>query len=76
MSPCHCVFFRKFVIQNIYDFEIDKSADFDKIQVKESPAVSGRSKSGDAAVVALLSKGYGNIALDNFMRHVDCSAFP
>jgi len=33
------------------------------MQLKESPAVSGHSKSGDAAAVALLSKGYGNIAL-------------
>ena len=31
----------------------------------ESPAVSGRSKSGDAAAVASYSKGYGNIALVN-----------
>ena len=37
--------------------------DFDRIQLKESPAVSGRSKSGDVAAVALLSKGYGDIAL-------------
>ena len=54
-----------------YDFEIEKSADFDKIQSEESPAVSGRSKSGDAAAVALLSKGYGDIALVNFVRHED-----
>ena len=41
---------------------------FGRIQLKESPAVSGRSKSGDAAAVALLSKGYGDIALVNFVR--------
>ena len=44
---------------------------FDKIQSKESPAVSGRSKSGDVATVALLSKGYGNIALVNFIKYED-----
>ena len=42
---------------------IDKLCAFANMQLKESPAVSGHSKSGDAAAVALLSKGYGNIAL-------------
>ena len=41
------------------------------MQPRESPAVSGHSKSGDAAAVALLSKGYGNIALVNFIGHED-----
>ena len=50
------------------DFQIDKSRDFDRIHLKESPAVSGRSKSGDAAAVALLSKGYGDIALVIFYK--------
>ena len=39
---------------------------FDKIQSMESPAESGHSKSGYAAEVALLSEGYGNIALVDF----------
>ena len=32
--------------------QVDKSGDFDRIQLEESPAVSGRSKSGGAAAVA------------------------
>ena len=56
---------------HIFDFDIDKSSEYDTIQLEESPAVSGRSKSGNVAAVTLLYKGYGNIALIKFIRYED-----
>lgn len=49
--------------QRVFILGVDNYPSLSTIKSKESPAVSGRSKSGDAAAVASYCKGYGNMAL-------------